>query len=66
MTDHPPLEATSTADDMLHVCLTLHGFTACCYVSSHHLVDCKRKQLKAAIMREAMQAYESTTPLHDC
>ena len=66
MTDQTPLDVIPTDDDMLKVCLTLHGMIACCYVSSYHLVECKRKQLKDTILREAVQTYDSTITLHDC
>lgn len=66
MTDQTPLDVIPTDDDMLKVCLTLHGMIACCYVSSYHLVECKRKQLKDTILREAVQIYQSAITLHDC
>lgn len=66
MTDQIPLDVIPTDDDMLKVCLTIHGMIACCYVSSYHLVECKRKQLKDTILREAMQTYQSAITISDC
>jgi hypothetical protein len=45
-------------DGCIKVCLTEEGITACTTVSSMHLVEDKRKQLQAAILREATTAYE--------
>jgi hypothetical protein len=42
--------------DMYKVSLTRDGITASTWVSSMHLVDCKRKQLEAAITRMAADA----------
>ena len=39
--------------DMYKVSLTRDGITASTWVSSMHLVECKRKQLEAAINRIA-------------
>ena len=39
--------------DMYKVSLTRDGITASTWVSSMHLVECKRKQLEAAINRMA-------------
>jgi len=44
-------------DDCIRVCLTENGITACTVVSSMHLVEDKRRQLEAAITREAAAAY---------
>ena len=66
MTDQIPLDVIPTDDDMLKVCLTIHGMIACCYVSSYHLVECKRKQLKDTILREAVQTYQASVTLSDC
>lgn len=43
-------------DGCIKVCLTEEGITACCIVSSHHLVDEKEKQLKQAILRTAIES----------
>jgi hypothetical protein len=42
--------------DMYKVSLTRDGITASTWVSSMHLVDCKRGQLEAAITRMAADA----------
>lgn len=42
--------------DMYKVSLTRDGITASTWVSSMHLVDCKRGQLEAAINRMAADA----------
>jgi hypothetical protein len=52
-------------DDMLRVSLTLHGITSSCYVSSMHLVEEKRGQLKASIMRKVMASYDPQSPIND-
>ena len=44
-------------DDCYRVCLTQDGITACTVVSSMHLVEDKRRQLEAAIAKEAAAAY---------
>jgi hypothetical protein len=46
-------------DDCIRVCLTQDGITACTVVSSMHLVEDKRRQLEAAIEREALDAFDS-------
>ena len=42
---------TEYSDDgqTIKVCLTEHGLTACCYVTSEHLVAQKEKHLRKAI-----------------
>ena len=45
------------SDHMYQVCLDEDGFTECTYVSSLHLVDDKKMQLKAAVRRRALQAF---------
>lgn len=45
--------------DMYKVSLTRDGITASTWVSSMHLVDCKRKQLEAAITRMATDAMKN-------
>ena len=42
--------------DSYKVSLTRDGITASTWVSSMHLVECKRKQLEAAISRMAADA----------
>jgi len=44
-------------DTMYEVCLTEHGITQCCYVSSMHLVYEKEPQLRAAIQRQALNSF---------
>ena len=39
-------------DGQIKVCLTENQVTACCYVSSMHLVDEKEKQLQQSIARQ--------------
>jgi ribosome-binding factor A len=43
--------------ELIKVTITRDGFTASCYVTSHHLVEDKRRQLEAAINREAARAF---------
>ena len=45
--------------DMYKVSLTRDGITASTWVSSMHLVECKRKQLEAAINRMAADAMKN-------
>lgn len=49
---------TEYSDDgqTIKVCLTENGLTACCYVTSEHLVAQKEKHLRAAIGRMAWRA----------
>jgi len=61
----PPLDIEPMEDDMLRVSLTLHGVTAHCFVSSMHLVEEKRGQLKASIMRKVMASYDPQAPIND-
>jgi bacterioferritin (cytochrome b1) len=61
----PPLEIEQMPNDMLRVSLTLHGITSSCYVSSMHLVEEKRGQLKASIMRKVMASYDPQSPIND-
>jgi len=61
----PPLEIEQMPDDMLRVSLTMHGFSAHCFVSSMHLVDEKRRQLKDSILRQAVATYQSAITLCD-
>ena len=42
--------------ELIKVCLTEHGLTNCCYVTSHHLAAEKEKQLRNANLRDAVQA----------
>ena len=48
--------------ELIKVCLTEDGFTSCCYVTSHHLVPDKERQLRAANFRDALAALEPTSP----
>jgi len=43
-------------DGCIRVCLSEEGITACCIVSSHHLVEEKEKQLRQAIVRTAIKS----------
>lgn len=54
---------TEYSDDgqTIKVCLTEHGLTACCYVTSEHLVAQKEKHLRAAIARMAWDAVVGVT-----
>ena len=45
-------------DDMYRVWLTVDGFVACCYVSSMHLIDEKRPQLRDACLRKSYEAFD--------
>ncbi len=45
--------------DMYKVTLARDGITASTWVSSMHLVECKRKQLEAAINRMAADALKA-------
>lgn len=51
-------EITTQPDGSLRVCLTESGITACCYVSSTHLVDSHLQQLRESIFKQALRAYE--------
>ena len=51
------LDVSATADDCVRVCLTEEGITSCCNVSSYHLVESHRKQLRQANARKAAAAY---------
>lgn len=53
-----PLQYITLEDGCLKVCLTEYGITECCTVSSHHLIEGKRKQLRAAIATTAAKVYE--------
>jgi hypothetical protein len=43
--------------DLYKVCLEDNGVRACTLVSSHHLVEDKRKQLERSIMVVSLQAF---------
>ncbi len=43
--------------DMYKVTLSKNGITASTWVSSHHLIEGKRKQLEAAITRLAIESF---------
>ena len=53
------LEVTPLNDnhDLYKVCLEENGVRACTLVSSHHLVEEKRKQLERSIMVVSRQAF---------
>lgn len=42
--------------ELIKVTLTRDGISVSCFVTSHHLVEDKRKQLEAAIVQQARQA----------
>lgn len=44
--------------DMYKVTLSRNGITASTWVSSHHLIEGKRKQLEAAITRMATDSFK--------
>ena len=44
--------------DMYKVTLSRNGITASTWVSSHHLIEGKRKQLEAAITRLATDSFK--------
>jgi ribosome-binding factor A len=43
--------------ELIKVTLTRDGISASCFVTSHHLIEDKRRQLEAAIAREAAGAF---------
>jgi hypothetical protein len=51
------IEVEALEAECIKVSLTRDGFTATAFVSSHHLVEDKRRQLEAAIERMAMEAF---------
>ena len=53
------LEVTPLNDnhDLYKVCLEENGVRACTLVSSHHLIEEKRKQLERSIMVVSRQAF---------
>ena len=52
------MELRNTQDGhMYEVCLEIDGIRECAFVSSMHLVEDKRQQLKAAIKRRALDAF---------
>jgi len=53
-----PFQTEVLEDGCVKVCLTEDNITECCIVSSHHLVDGKKKQLRNAIASTAAKAYE--------
>jgi len=54
---------TETADGLGYtVTLAVDGFTASTFTSSHHLVEDKLAQLRAAIAAEAAAAYSEPEP----
>jgi hypothetical protein len=52
-----------TDDDCYRICYKQDGIEACTTVSSAHLVEEKKAQLKAAVERQAIRAMFE--PLHD-
>ena len=56
------MEVEALEAECIRVSLTRDGFTATAFVSSHHLVDDKRRQLEAAITRMAAEALLDDTP----
>jgi len=41
-----------TEDSMYRVCMKINDVTACCIVSSMHLIEDKRSQLRNACLRD--------------
>ncbi len=56
--DPSSLSIQPTDDDMLKVCLESDGLQVCSFVSSHHLVDQKKSQLKQAILKLSHDAFQ--------
>jgi hypothetical protein len=52
------LDLETLKDGCIKVCLTEDGITQCCTVSSHHLVEEKRRQLKQAIIKETINSFK--------
>jgi hypothetical protein len=48
----------STDDNMYRVCLSLNSVTACTYVSSMHLIEEKREQLRGACLRDSYHVFD--------
>lgn len=46
-------------DGCIKVCLEEDGISACCIVSSHHLVQEKESQLRQAILSKAVESFVS-------
>lgn len=42
----------ATEDSMYRVCMKINDVTACCTVSSMHLIEEKRAQLRGACLRD--------------
>ena len=51
---------------MYEVCLEIDGIRECAFVSSMHLVEDKKQQLKAAIKRRALDAFVTHAANSDC
>ena len=52
------MELRNTSDGhMYEVCLEIDGIRECTFVSSMHLIEDKKQQLKAAIKRRALDAF---------
>ena len=47
-----------TDDNMCRVCLSLNGVTACTNVSSMHLIEEKREQLRGACLRDSYNVFD--------
>ena len=47
-------------DGCIRCCLTENGFTSCTIVSSHHLIESKRKYLHDSNLRKAMESFGDT------
>lgn len=52
------LDIETLDTELIRVCLTEDGITACCFVTSWHLVQEKEKQLRRAIMSEAKASFD--------
>jgi hypothetical protein len=51
----------ATEDSMYRVYMKIDGVTACCTVSSMHLIEEKRAQLRGACTRKAYEAFDVNT-----
>lgn len=50
-----------TEDNMYRVCMKINDVTACCLVSSMHLIDEKQGQLRGACLRKSYEAFDVNT-----
>ena len=48
----------ATEDDMYRVYMKIDEVTACCTVSSMHLIEEKKAQLRGACLRKSYQAFD--------